>query len=85
MLTSVQSNTAKDKKSILLEGKRLITEALENNCKLEYLLFSRKSDVDHLKPLLPKSGAILYKMPYREIQLWSGLTTSPGIMGMYYI
>ncbi|KRT80350.1 hypothetical protein AMK59_6432 [Oryctes borbonicus] len=80
ILTNIQSTDGKEKKSILLEGKRLIQEALENNCKLEYLLFSRKSDVEQMKSFLPKSGATLYKIPYREIQLWSALTTSPGIM-----
>ncbi|KAI4471764.1 rrna methyltransferase 3 [Holotrichia oblita] len=83
LLTKVQSNNTKERKNIILEGKRLIIEALENNCKLEYLLFSRKSDVEEIKSFLPKSGATLYKMPYREIQLWSGLTTSPGIMGIF--
>ncbi|KAK9721120.1 SpoU rRNA Methylase family [Popillia japonica] len=83
LLTNIQSHNTKEQKYIILEGKRLIIEALENNCKLEYLLFSRKSDVEEIKSFLPKSGATLYKMPYREIQLWSGLTTSPGIIGIF--
>ncbi|GJQ71587.1 hypothetical protein Trydic_g11290 [Trypoxylus dichotomus] len=83
LLTNIQSSNGKERKSILLEGKRLIQEALENNCRLEYLLFSRKSDIEQLKSFLPKSGATLYKMPYREIQLWSSLSTSPGIMGIF--
>lgn len=66
---------------VLLEGKTLIKEALLSNCNLKYLIFSRKSDVEFLNPYLPKSGAQIYKMPYREIQMWSDLTTTPGIMG----
>lgn len=65
----------------MLEGKRLIRDALQSGCHLKYILFSRKSEVDFVKPFLPKVGAQLYKMPYREIQLWSELTTTPGIMG----
>lgn len=66
---------------MLLEGKRLIQEALLANCKLEYLLFSRKSDLDIVRHFLPKTGSKLYKMPYKEMQMWSDLNTSPGMMG----
>lgn len=66
---------------ILLEGKRLIRDALESKCKLHSIIFSRKSLVDYLKPYLPRTGANIYKIPYKEIQMWSDLTTSPGIMG----
>ncbi|KAJ8972548.1 hypothetical protein NQ314_000135 [Rhamnusium bicolor] len=38
-------------------------------------------EVEYLRPSLPKLGAKLYKMPYREMQMWSDLTTNPGIMG----
>lgn len=68
---------------MLLEGKRLIKEAILAGCKLQYVLFSRKSDIEDLKEHLPKTGAKLYKMPYREMQAWSELTTTPGIMGRF--
>lgn len=66
---------------MLLEGKRLIKEALLAGCKLQYMLFSRKEDVEEVKDYLPKTGAKLYKMPYKEMQAWSELTTTPGVMG----
>lgn len=75
----VKSRKSKD--LMLLEGKRLIQEALVANCKLEYLLFSRKTDLDSLNTFLPKIGCKLYKMPYKEMQMWSDLSTSPGVMG----
>lgn len=65
-----------------MEGKRLIKDAIMSGCTLKYILFSRKTDLEFLKPLLPKIGINLYKMPYNEIQMWSDLTTSPGIMGI---
>lgn len=68
---------------ILLEGKRLIKDALEMNVKLEYLIFSRIDEVEYLRPHLPKLGCTLYKMPYREMQMWSDLSTNPGIMGIF--
>lgn len=66
-----------------MEGKRLIKEALLAKCRLQYVLFSRKDDIEDLKHYLPKTGAKLYKMPYNEMQAWSELTTTPGIMGRY--
>lgn len=68
---------------ILLEGKRLIKDALITGCRMKYLIFSRMNEIEYLKPYLPKSGGNIFKMPYREMQMWSDLTTSPGIMGMY--
>lgn len=77
----VDLKSKKSKESMLLEGKRLIREALMSGCKLQYLLFSRKDDIEDLKDCLPKRGAKLYKMPYREMQAWSELTTTPGVIG----
>ncbi|CAG9862820.1 unnamed protein product [Phyllotreta striolata] len=86
ILTQIKSQNVRDKKDlILLEGKRLIKDALDANCKLEYILFSRFKEVEYLRPSLPKVGANLYKMPYKEIQMWSNLTTSPGIMGIFKV
>ncbi|CAH1973049.1 unnamed protein product [Acanthoscelides obtectus] len=86
IMAAVKSKKEKTKKDlILLEGKRLIKEALDAGCKLDYILFSRMDELDHIRPSLPKTGAKLYKMPYREMQLWSDLVTNPGIMGLFKI
>lgn len=77
----VNLKSRKSKESILLEGKRLIKEALLAGCKLQYVLFSKKNDIEDLKEYLPKTGAKLYKLPYKEMQAWSELSTTPGIMG----
>lgn len=83
LLTLAKSKKIKTKKDIvLLEGKRLIKEALINNCKLQYLIFSRSKEIEYIKSYLPKSGSTIFKMPYREMQMWSDLTTCPGIMGI---
>ncbi|EFA10621.1 RNA methyltransferase-like protein 1 homolog [Tribolium castaneum] len=84
ILVDVKSKKEQDKKDlILLEGKRLIRDALQSGCALKYILFSRKDEIEYLKPFLPKVGAQLYKMPYKEMQMWSDLTTNPGIMGLF--
>lgn len=85
-MVTVKSKKEKQKKDlVLLEGKRLIKEALTQNCKLKYLIFSRQNEIEYLKSDLPRSGCKIYKMPYKEIQMWSDLTTSPGIMGTQLI
>ncbi|XP_066151868.1 rRNA methyltransferase 3, mitochondrial [Euwallacea fornicatus] len=86
-ITKIMSDVKTNQKKsglMLLEGKRLIREALLTGCEMEYLLFSRMDEVDYLKPYFLKSGR-LYKIPYRELQSWSNLTTSPGVMGIFQI
>ncbi|CAH1155363.1 unnamed protein product [Phaedon cochleariae] len=86
ILVDLKSKKERNKNDlILLEGKRLIKDALESGCTLKYILFSRFKEVEYLRPYLPNMGAKLYKMPYREMQMWSGLTTNPGIMGVFKI
>lgn len=84
ILTEIKSKREKEKNDLmLLEGKRLIKDALDAGCNLKYIIFSRPKEVEYLKPSLPKYGVSLYKMPYSEMQDWSGLTTTPGVMGKF--
>ncbi|ENN79583.1 hypothetical protein HUJ04_005677 [Dendroctonus ponderosae] len=83
-IMSLVKTPSKTGQLMLLEGLRLIREALEARCQMEYLLFSRLKEVSTLKPFLPSKGR-LYKMPYREMQVWSDLTTTPGVMGIFQI
>ncbi|KAK4876211.1 hypothetical protein RN001_012633 [Aquatica leii] len=84
LLLTVKSRRQQIKQDLaLLEGKRLIKEALQAKCILKNLIFSRVSDLEDLKAYLPKTGARILKMPYREIQIWSDLSTTPGIMGIF--
>jgi len=86
IMADVKSRKVKESQGLmLLEGKMLIKDALQAGCKLDYLLFSRRKEVDYLKPYLPKCGSKFYKMPYKELQEWSDLVTNPGIMGIFKI
>ncbi|CAH1646155.1 unnamed protein product [Spodoptera littoralis] len=67
----------------LVEGWRLITDGLEANCNLKYVIFSRTDELYRLKPFLPKTGVVFYKVSYKEMQLWSDVETSPGIIGIF--
>ncbi|CAH2086604.1 unnamed protein product [Euphydryas editha] len=68
---------------MLVEGWRLIVDGLEANCILKYVIFSRTEDLNNLRPFLPKTGVQLYKIPYKEIEMWSDVETSPGIFGVF--
>lgn len=81
MLTVKSRKLRTRKDCILLEGKRLIRDALEAGCIIENLLFSRKSDLEFVRDVLPKKHVQIYKMIYKDMAMWSDLTTCPGIMG----
>lgn len=72
--------------SILLEGKRLIQDALNAGVKPKQIFFSQKRVLENLclpEELrdLPAKSTIFYKAPYKMIQLFSETETSQGIMG----
>ncbi|CAG9783645.1 unnamed protein product [Diatraea saccharalis] len=68
---------------VLVEGWRLVEEGLHAKCKLKYVIFSQLEDLNNLRPYLPKTGTVLYKIPYKEIELWSDVETSSGIFGVF--
>lgn len=63
---------------MLLEGFRLIKDAIQAGVVPRMIFFNRLSEIQSLS--FPEEVK-LYKIPYRTIQLWSNLTTSPGIIG----
>lgn len=78
----------KQRSSILLEGKRLIQDALNAGVKPKQIFFSQKRVLENL--CLPGelrdlsvSNTIFYKTPYKMIELFSEITTSQGIMGIF--
>ncbi|XP_011303325.1 rRNA methyltransferase 3, mitochondrial [Fopius arisanus] len=82
LMMSVRSRKTRDRNSrIILEGHRLITDALHAGSIPEVVVFSRVADA--LKLPLPDVGIKLYKTPYRAIQTWTTLTTSPGLMAFF--
>jgi len=68
---------------IMLEGRRLIQDALDANIQPKIVFFSRLSDVALLRNL--SGRAQVYKVPYNDIKLWSDLVTSPGLIGIFNI
>jgi len=77
----------RQRSSILLEGKRLIQDALNAGVRPKQIFFSQKRVLENLclpEELrdLPVSSTIFYKAPYKMIELFSETVTSQGIMGM---
>lgn len=67
----------------LVEGWRLIVDGLEAKCTLKYVIFSKVEDLNNLRPFLPRTGVKFYKIPYKEIEMWSDVQTSTGIFGIF--
>ncbi|CAG9585598.1 unnamed protein product [Danaus chrysippus] len=67
----------------MVEGWRLIVDGLEAKCALRYVIFSQTEDLNKLRPFLPNTGVKIYKIPYKEIELWSNVDTPPGIIGVF--
>jgi 16S rRNA (guanosine(1370)-2'-O)-methyltransferase len=82
-----KSTLERDNK-ILLEGARLIDDALETGLKLRTLLFSRFEQVHRIRNRLvmnekAKSTHELIKIEHSDMKIWSSLTTSPGMIGIF--
>ncbi|KYN07122.1 RNA methyltransferase-like protein 1 [Cyphomyrmex costatus] len=83
LMIDVKTKKRREKnRQMLLEGFRLIEDAIQAGIIPKVIFFNRLSDILSLS--LPKEVK-LYKIPYRTIQLWSNLTTSPGIIGIFEI
>lgn len=67
-----------------LEGRRLIQEGLAAGLKLETLIFSKIEQVKPIKDEILRSKAKIFKIANHNLKLWSQLTTTPGIIGIFY-
>ncbi|KAK7866272.1 hypothetical protein R5R35_007107 [Gryllus longicercus] len=80
-LTNVKSKKKREKKhNILLEGKRLIRDAVDAGVLPEAVFFSRLKDLKDLN--LPHEGVKIFKITYKKLSLWSGVATSPGVLAI---
>ena len=68
---------------IILEGKRLIADALEAGARADTIFFSQVSNVEEISNSLQGSRVNLVKVAYKDIKLWSDLGTPQGIVGEF--
>ncbi|KAM4796844.1 rRNA methyltransferase 3, mitochondrial [Rhinophrynus dorsalis] len=83
VVTIAKSKKFRDRHGqILLEGRRLIMDAMEAGAVLQTIFFSR---VDHLKELPPDKlkKANLVKVKFEDIKTWTDVVTPQGLMGIF--
>ncbi|XP_068945818.1 rRNA methyltransferase 3, mitochondrial [Petaurus breviceps papuanus] len=83
VVTVVKSRTFRDKQGkILLEGRRLIADALRAGAVPQTIFFSRLEYVKEL-PEDKLKGVSLIKVKFDDIKEWSDLVTPQGIIGIF--
>ncbi|XP_010188232.1 PREDICTED: RNA methyltransferase-like protein 1, partial [Mesitornis unicolor] len=83
VVTIAKSKKFRDRHGkVLLEGQRLIKDALEAGAALQTLFFST---VGHLKelPEAQLKQATLVKVKFEDIKTWSDLVTPQGLLGIF--
>uniref|UniRef100_A0A2I3G0F4 Mitochondrial rRNA methyltransferase 3 n=2 Tax=Nomascus leucogenys TaxID=61853 RepID=A0A2I3G0F4_NOMLE len=83
VMTIVKSRPFREKQGkILLEGRRLITDALKAGAVAKTFFFSRLEYLKEL-PVNKLKGVSLIKVKFEDIKDWSDLVTPQGIMGIF--
>lgn len=83
VLTDAKSLAGRRSKGlILLEGRRLVKEAIQTNQELKSIFFTQPESVIDL-PIqqLVAKGVKMYKIKSDHMKLWSDTVTPQGIMG----
>ncbi|XP_004485388.1 rRNA methyltransferase 3, mitochondrial [Dasypus novemcinctus] len=83
VMTIVKSKSFRDKQGkILLEGRRLIADALKVGAVPKVFFFSRLEYIKEL-PIDKLKGVSLIKVKFEDIKDWSDLVTPQGIIGIF--
>ncbi|XP_006891070.1 PREDICTED: RNA methyltransferase-like protein 1 [Elephantulus edwardii] len=83
VMTIVKSRPFREKKGkILLEGRRLIADALKAGAVPDTFFFSRLEYIKEL-PMDKLKGVNLIKVKFEDIKDWSDLVTPQGIIGIF--
>ncbi|XP_014682404.1 rRNA methyltransferase 3, mitochondrial isoform X1 [Equus asinus] len=83
VMTVVKSRPFREKQGkILLEGRRLIADALKAGAVPKVFFFSRLDYIKEL-PTDKLKGVSLIKVKFEDIKDWSDLVTPQGIMGIF--
>ncbi|XP_061391670.1 rRNA methyltransferase 3, mitochondrial-like, partial [Musca vetustissima] len=89
LMISARSKKRRDRDGqIVIEGRRLILEALACELKLNAVIFSQKEELADIKEQLKEAlkrnpQCKVYKVPHHDLKTWSTLTTPPGVMTLF--
>lgn len=84
LMLTVKSRKSREKKhQLLVEGRRLILDAISAGLPLDYVLFSDMDQLLQLKDRFPAAAPRLVKVPQSDLRFWSNLSTCPGVMGIF--
>ncbi|XP_034105677.1 rRNA methyltransferase 3, mitochondrial [Drosophila albomicans] len=88
LLTEVRSRKRRDKNNqIIIEGRRLIAEALQSGLRMKSLFFSQKDQLALLREPVAQAQeehkTKIYKVPQHDLKTWSSLVTPPGLMALF--
>ena len=76
------SHTHKSDDTVVLEGKRMILDAFKAGLYPSIVVFSRLRLLADI-PFDKDKDLAMYQIPYRNINMWSELSTPPGLMGNF--
>lgn len=66
---------------LAMEGRRIIEDALHAGLHSHSVYFSEKDTVRGIQLPKQSSGTKFFKVPYKNLKLWSTVTSCPGITG----
>lgn len=91
LMLMLKSKRYREKENLLLiEGSRLMNEAIEAGLQIKYLLFSKVENVEKNRKVLNKglvaeqhSRSTIIRVPQGDLSFWSAQTTCPGIIAIF--
>jgi len=83
VITNAKSYIGREKKKIiLLEGRRLVTEAVQTSQRIQSIFFTHEEVLEGLPvQSLSESGVKFFKVKKDHMNLWSDTIAPQGIMG----
>lgn len=87
LLAKVRTEKRNTRNYIIVEGRRLILEALQCDLKLQTLLFTETKELEKIKTEISsaqeQSLVEIYKVPHHVLKTWSTTMTSPGLLAIF--
>lgn len=84
LFTAASKSRKNNENQIIIEGWRLIQEAINCGLKLKTLIFSKKENLEPIVDLIKNiQEAEIYKVPQETLRIWSTLTTCPGLIAIF--